>query len=64
MTQRLGLLPRKVFDYVLRSSREPEALARLHAATASVAHNDMQIGAWKYGAADGVIILAFGADRR
>jgi hypothetical protein len=26
--------------------------------------NDMQIGAWKYGAADGVIILAFGADRR
>ena len=45
MTQRLGLLPRKVFDYVLRSSREPEALARLRAATVSVAHNDMQIGA-------------------
>ena len=45
MTQRLGLLPRKVFDYVLSSSREPEALARLRAATVSVAHNDMQIGA-------------------
>jgi len=45
MTQRLGLLPRKVFDYILRSSREPEALARLRTATASVAHNDMQIGA-------------------
>jgi hypothetical protein len=25
--------------------------------------NDMQVGAWKYGAADGVIILGFGADR-
>jgi caffeoyl-CoA O-methyltransferase len=45
MTQRLGLLPRKVFDYVLRSSREPEPLARLRAATVSVSHNDMQIGA-------------------
>jgi len=45
MTLRTGLLPRKVFDYVLRSSREPEPLARLRAATASVAHNDMQIGA-------------------
>ena len=45
MSLRTGLLPRKVFDYVLRSSREPEALARLRAATVSVAHNDMQIGA-------------------
>ncbi len=45
MSLRTGLLPRKVFDYILRSSREPEALARLRAATVSVAHNDMQIGA-------------------
>jgi hypothetical protein len=36
MTQRIGLLPRKVLDYILRSSREPAALARLREATASV----------------------------
>ena len=45
MTLRTGLLPRKVFDYILSSSREPEVLARLREATVSVPHNDMQIGA-------------------
>jgi caffeoyl-CoA O-methyltransferase len=45
MTLRTGLLPRKVFDYILRSSREPEPLARLREATVPVAYNDMQIGA-------------------
>ena len=45
MPQRIGLVPPKVFEYILRSSREPAPLAGLHQATASVAHNDMQIGA-------------------
>jgi predicted O-methyltransferase YrrM len=42
---RSGLLPQDVYDYVLRSTREPDVLARLRAATAPIAHNDMQIGA-------------------
>jgi predicted O-methyltransferase YrrM len=42
---RSGLLPQDVYDYVLRPTREPDVLARLRAATAPIAHNDMQIGA-------------------
>jgi predicted O-methyltransferase YrrM len=42
---RSALLPQDVYDYVLRSTREPDVLARLRAATAPIAHNDMQIGA-------------------
>ena len=46
MAKRTTLIPAEVYDYVLRSSpREPEVLARLRQATASVAHNEMQIGA-------------------
>jgi predicted O-methyltransferase YrrM len=46
MSERTQLVPRDVNDYVLRSSRpEHEALAELRAATASVPHNVMQIGA-------------------
>jgi predicted O-methyltransferase YrrM len=46
MNERTQLVPRDVVDYVLRSSRpEHPALAGLRAATASVPHNVMQIGA-------------------
>lgn len=46
MAKRTTLIPADVYDYVLRSSpREPEVLARLRQATASVPHNEMQIGA-------------------
>jgi len=46
MAKRTELLPRDVYEYVLRSSsREPEVLAELRAATASVPHSVMQIGA-------------------
>ena len=46
MAKRAQLLPQEVSDYVLRASPpEPDVLARLRQATASVRHNEMQIGA-------------------
>jgi predicted O-methyltransferase YrrM len=46
MARRTELIKSKVYDYVLRaSSREPDVLARLRQATASVPHSEMQIGA-------------------
>lgn len=42
---RSGLLPQDVYDYVLRSTREPDVLARLRAATSDIPNSDMQIGA-------------------
>jgi predicted O-methyltransferase YrrM len=46
MAKRTELIPADVYQYVLRaSSREPDVLARLRAATASVPLNVMQIGA-------------------
>src|SRR6185503_8644951 len=46
MPKRTQLIAPKVYDYVLRaSSREPDVLERLRKATASVPHNEMQIGA-------------------
>jgi predicted O-methyltransferase YrrM len=45
MTERTQLLAGDVYDYVLRSTREPAVLAELRAATASVPRNEMQIGA-------------------
>ena len=45
MTKRTQLITPDVYQYVLRSSREPEVLARLRKATASVPHSEMQIGA-------------------
>ena len=46
MARRTELIKSKVYDYVLRaSSREPDVLARLRKATASVPHSEMQIGA-------------------
>jgi predicted O-methyltransferase YrrM len=45
MVKRAQLLAQELTDYVLRASpREPEVLARLRQATASVRHNEMQIG--------------------
>jgi predicted O-methyltransferase YrrM len=45
MKKRTQLVPPDVHQYVLRSSREPEALARLRKATANVPRSEMQIGA-------------------
>ena len=46
MATRTQLLAPEIYDYVLRaSSREPDVLARLREATASVPHSEMQIGA-------------------
>jgi len=46
VTKRTRLVPADVYDYVLRSSRqEPDALARLRAATAPLPESEMQIGA-------------------
>ena len=46
MPNRTELLPHDVYQYVLDcSSREPEVLAELRAATASVPLSAMQIGA-------------------
>jgi caffeoyl-CoA O-methyltransferase len=45
MAKRTELLPAEVYQYVLRSSREPAVLARLRQATASVPRSEMQIGA-------------------
>jgi len=44
MAKRTAILPPDVYQYVLRSSREPEVLARLRAATASLPNSVMQIG--------------------
>jgi predicted O-methyltransferase YrrM len=45
MGERTQLLPADVNAYVLENTREPQVLAELRAATASVPHNIMQIGA-------------------
>jgi predicted O-methyltransferase YrrM len=46
MAKRTQLLAPEIYDYVLRASpREPDVLARLRQATASVPHSEMQIGA-------------------
>ncbi len=45
MTTRTALLPSDVYQYVLRSSREPDVLARLREATAALPNAVMQIGA-------------------
>lgn len=46
MAKRTQLLGSDVYEYALRAStREPEVLARLRQATASVPHSEMQIGA-------------------
>lgn|SRR5436190_14803079 len=46
MPRRTDLIKPKVYEYAVRaSSREPEVLARLRDATASVPHSEMQIGA-------------------
>ena len=46
MAKRTELIKSKVYDYALRaSSREPDVLARLRKATASVPYSEMQIGA-------------------
>jgi predicted O-methyltransferase YrrM len=59
---RSALLPQDVYDYVLRSTREPDVLARLRAATAPIAHNDMQIGA-DQGALMALLVKLAGARR-
>jgi predicted O-methyltransferase YrrM len=59
---RSALLPQDVYDYVLRSTREPDVLARLRAATAPIAHNDMQIGA-DQGALKALLAKLVGARR-
>jgi predicted O-methyltransferase YrrM len=45
MASRFSLLPEKVARYIQEHSREPEILRELRAATASVPHSGMQIGA-------------------
>jgi predicted O-methyltransferase YrrM len=45
MAKRTQLITPDVYQYVLQSSREPDVLARLRQATASVPHSVMQIGA-------------------
>jgi len=59
---RSGLLPQDVYDYVLRSTREPDVLARLRAATAAVPNSDMQIGA-DQGALMAMLVKLCGARR-
>lgn len=59
---RSGLLPQDVYAYVLRSTREPEVLARLRAATADVPGSDMQIGA-DQGALMALLVKLCGARR-
>lgn len=44
MAKRTALLPSDVYQYVLRSSREPDVLARLREATAVLPNSVMQIG--------------------
>lgn len=59
---RSGLLPQDVYDYVLRSTREPDVLARLRVATAAVPNSDMQIGA-DQGALMAMLVKLCGARR-
>ena len=59
---RSALLPQNVYEYVLRSTREPDVLARLRAATAPVANSDMQIGA-DQGALMALLVKLLGARR-
>jgi len=44
MAKRTAILPTDVYRYVLDSSREPDVLARLRAATAGLPNSVMQIG--------------------
>ena len=62
MTGRTKLLPGEVHDYVLQMTREPDALAQLRAATASVPQNVMQIGA-DQGALMALLVRLIGAKR-
>jgi predicted O-methyltransferase YrrM len=62
MSTRTTLIPPEVFEYVLRSTREPEVLAELRAATKFVAHNVMQIGA-DQGALMALLVRLIGARR-
>jgi predicted O-methyltransferase YrrM len=45
MASRFSLLPERVARYIHQHAREPEVLRELRAATASVPHSGMQIGA-------------------
>ena len=62
MTGRTKLLPGDVYDYVLKMTREPDALAQLRTATASVPQNVMQIGA-DQGALMALLVRLIGAKR-
>ncbi len=62
MAERTKLLPGDVYDYVLKSTREPAVLAELRAATADVPHSVMQIGA-DQGAFMALLVQAIGARR-
>jgi predicted O-methyltransferase YrrM len=62
MTGRTKLLPGDVYDYVLQMTREPDALAQLRTATASVPQNVMQIGA-DQGALMALLVHLIGAKR-
>jgi predicted O-methyltransferase YrrM len=62
VTGRTKLLPSDVYDYVLQMTREPESLAQLRAATASVPQNTMQIGA-DQGALMALLVRLIGAKR-
>jgi predicted O-methyltransferase YrrM len=62
MAERTKLLPGDVYDYVLKSTREPAVLAELRAATANVPNSVMQIGA-DQGAFMALLVQAIGARR-
>ena len=55
-------MPGDVYDYVLKMTREPDALAQLRTATASVPQNVMQIGA-DQGALMALLVRLIGAKR-
>jgi caffeoyl-CoA O-methyltransferase len=63
MPDRSTLVAREIHDYVQRhASREPDVLARLRLATATVPHNEMQIGA-DQGQLMGLLVKLIGAKR-
>ena len=62
MKERTKLLPGDVYEYVLKMTREPDALAQLRSATASVPQNVMQIGA-DQGALMALLVRLIGAKR-
>jgi caffeoyl-CoA O-methyltransferase len=63
MAERTELLPRDVYEYVLRaSSREPQVLAELRDATASLPNSVMQIGP-DQGQLMGLLVRLIGARR-